>query len=66
MKLITTNTIKFIEENNDNSNNNNDDDNHSKLITFLNFLPVRKSALILAVDKLTWRDLREMFQDVRR
>ena len=34
MKLITTNTIKFINENNDNSNNNNDDDNRSKLITF--------------------------------
>ena len=35
MKLMTTNTIKFINENNDNSNNNNDDDdNHSKLITF--------------------------------
>ena len=34
MKLITTNTIKFINENNDNSDNNNDDDNHSKLITF--------------------------------
>ena len=33
MKLITTNTIKFINENNDNSDNNNDDDNHSKLIT---------------------------------
>ena len=33
MKLITTNTIKFINENNDNSNNNNDDDNRSKLIT---------------------------------
>ena len=35
MKLITTNTIKFINENNDNSNNNNDDDNRSKLITFI-------------------------------
>ena len=35
MKLITTNTIKFINENNDNSNNNNDDDDdRSKLITF--------------------------------
>ena len=34
MKLITTNTIKFLNENNDNSNNNNDDDNRLKLITF--------------------------------
>ena len=34
MKLITTNTIKFINETNDNSNNNNDDDNCPKLITF--------------------------------
>ena len=34
MKLITTNTIKFINENNDNSYNNNDDDNCPKLITF--------------------------------
>ena len=34
MKLITTNTIKFINENNDNSNNNNDDDDCFKLITF--------------------------------
>ena len=33
MKLITTNTIKFINENNDNSNYNNDVDNHSKSIT---------------------------------
>ena len=33
MKLITTNTIKFINENNDNSNYNNDDDNQSKSIT---------------------------------
>ena len=34
MKLITTNKIKFINENNDNSNTNNDNDNCSKLITF--------------------------------
>ena len=35
MKLITTNTIKFINEKNDNSNNNyDDDDDRSKLITF--------------------------------
>ena len=31
---MTTNTIKFINENNDNSNNNNDDDDGFKLITF--------------------------------
>ena len=30
MKLITTNTIKFINETNNNSNNNNDDDNCPK------------------------------------
>ena len=35
MKLITTNTIKFLNENNYyHSNNNKDDDNHSKSITF--------------------------------
>ena len=35
MKLITTNTIKFINEKNDNSNNNyDDDDDRFKLITF--------------------------------
>ena len=30
MKLITTNTIKFINENNDNSDNNNDDDDFNR------------------------------------
>ena len=68
MKLIKTSTIKFINEKNDNSNNNNDDDDNDrcKLITLLNSSLHRKSALILAADKLTWRDLWEMIQAVRR
>ena len=68
MKLITTSKIKFINEKNDNSNNINDDhdDDRCKLITLLNSSLHRKSALILAADKLTWRDLWEMIQAVRR